>query len=1042
MVGNHATIDSCITRFRCLTSEAAFAAARALIVLCLFATPLAGQTSDESQSAIRLGQSGVNKPQEPVPEKKAQRLGMPSDPVLDTSDLPLQVSGNMVQRWRSGQTDYSYVQGDCVIVFGTQHASADRVLLVIDGPPDRIRTRMVVAGMVTNNQQPSPISTFVSFRTSLPKITAPIFRGEPSSLPDLFEHLPGEQTTDAIQSVQFNQPINDAVSSDPPSNSGSSFAIAGGTKNLELLPRNPSILPQIQQVDRPEANESLIVARGGVTVLIRDLTAQVNGEIMDLGTVALSANRVVAWLPLLSKLFQGTADIRQAQGELYLEGDIVLRQGERIIYAESMYYNIATEQGMILNAEAITTIPEYQGIVRLKSEVMQQVSEGNFIAFDAAVTSSRMGVPRYWLQSERLQLTDRQRTVADPITGLTTIESEPFVQSNNNFVYFGGAPIAYWPTFSTSLERPAFYLAGAKIKNDNIFGTQVLLDWDLFQLLGIENAPRGVDWELTTDYLSDRGPAIGTSTRYDLPALFGIPGPVRGIYDSWLIDDDGFDNLGSDRRQLTPEESIRGRSLLRHRHYLPYDQELIAELGLVSDRNFLEQFLENEWDQDTDHRTGLRYRRYGRSHLFELSAQVRLNDFFTETERLPQLDHYVIGNSLLGDRITWTAHSKVGYNRLRVADDPVDPAEALEYSPLPGEVESKGVVAATRQEIAAPIQLGPVRVVPNVSGEVSHYGEAADGNDLTRLLGQAGVRASLPMWTVDPSIESSLLNVRGLAHKVEWTAEYFYADSDTNFDELPLYDPLDDNAQEQFRRRFIDDTFGGLPLPARFDPRTYALRHGYQRYVVSPSDVVADDLQQFRLGLHQRWQTKRGLPGRERIVDLFQFDLDTILFPDADRDNFGETVGPTTYDVRYHVGDRVSLLSDGYFDFFGDGLRSISAGVRSSRPGVGDIYLGVLSLEGPISSTVLRATTDYRLNEKWIVSGATTYDFGNTGNVGQSIALTRIGESMLIKLGVNVDEGRDNVGVGFAIEPRFWPRPRLGRIGGQLIPPPGVEGLE
>jgi hypothetical protein len=219
------------------------------------------------------------------------------------------------------------------------------------------------------------------------------------------------------------------------------------------------------------------------------------------------------------------------------------------------------------------------------------------------------------------------------------------------------------------------------------------------------------------------------------------------------------------------------------------------------------------------------------------------------------------------------------------------------------------------------------------------------------------------MWRVDPSIQSSLLNVRGLAHKINWTAEYLFADSDTGRDEVPFYDPLDDNSQEQFRRRFIGDVFGGA-LPDQFDPRTFAFRNGIQRSVTSPSDVIVDDLQQLRLGVHQRFQTKRGLPGRERITDLFQFDVDTILFPEADRDNFGETVGPTTYDMRYHVGDRVTLLSDGYIDFFDDGLRSISAGVRTSRPGVGDVYVGLLSIEGPVSSTVLRSTLDYRLNEK------------------------------------------------------------------------------
>lgn len=340
-----------------------------------------------------------------------------------------------------------------------------------------------------------------------------------------------------------------------------------------------------------------------------------------------------------------------------------------------------------------------------------------------------------------------------------------------------------------------------------------------------------------------------------------------------------------------------------------------------------------------------------------------------------------------------------------------------------------------------PLELGPVKFVPFVSGEVSHYGEDALGQDRTRLLGQAGMRAMLPMWRVDPNVQSSLLNVRGLAHKVEFSGEYFYADSDTNLDDLPLYDPLDDDAQEEFRRRFFFNTFGGA-LPTRFDPRNFAYRQGLQRYVTNPSEVIADDAMQARLGVHQRWQTKRGAVGRERIVDLMRLDIDTTLFPDAERDNFGETVGPTTYDFRYHLGDRVTLLSDGYADFFDLGLRSVSAGVRTSRPGIGDIYAGLMSLEGPINSTVFRSSYDYRLNEKWIFTAANTYDFGSTGNVGQTLALTRIGESFLIRMGLDVDKGRDNVGFVFTVEPRFWPGRSIGSLGGQLLPPPGLEGLE
>ena len=44
----------------------------------------------------------------------------------------------------------------------------------------------------------------------------------------------------------------------------------------------------------------------------------------------------------------------------------------------------------------------------------------------------------------------------------------------------------------------------------------------------------------------------------------------------------------------------------------------------------------------------------------------------------------------------------------------------------------------------------------------------------------------------------------------------------------------------------------------------------------APSTEIADDLTKLKLGVRQRWQTKRGLPGRERIVDLLQLDLDLL----------------------------------------------------------------------------------------------------------------------------------------------------------------------
>ncbi len=199
---------------------------------------------------------------------------------------------------------------------------------------------------------------------------------------------------------------------------------------------------------------------------------------------------------------------------------------------------------------------------------------------------------------------------------------------------------------------------------------------------------------------------------------------------------------------------------------------------------------------------------------------------------------------------------------------------------------------------------------------------------------------------------------------------------------------------------------------------------------------------QLRVGLDQRWQTKRGLAGKERIADLVEFDVDAILFPKQDRDNFGQTVGAINYDMRVHIGDRYTFLSDGYFDVFDKGLSVISGGMLLTRPGRGDYYFGLTSLRGPIHSLVANSSINYRMNEKWIINGGSTFDLGEVGNVGQSFSLIRVGESFLTQVGVNIDVGRDNSSFFFNIEPRFFPFRGVGSVGGQAIPPAGLYGLE
>ena len=987
-------------------------------------------------------------------------IGIPAEDV----NLAVQVRGNTAWRWTEGSYEVLHLVGDCRISQGKRTATAPSMMIWIEAGdrqedrPTRIVAYLENGAEVTVEQAATPERlrdrTWLGrFVTSMPlDVHAPNYMGQPEIRPAIYQrmldaHAAGDHLP--VIAAQFQVPMAEVVPSvpsvaapqtGPATPEGVKFQL--GAQSIEIASRGSRLGARIGTTNRTETGESVVIASGGVTIIIRDVTAVPSpGQILDLGAVTLSADRIVGWLPI----FGGERGIGDGEGELYLEGDIVFRQGERIIYANRMYYNIRRNYGVVLQAEVLTPLPFSDGVagfVRLKAEVLQQLSSDELVAYGAAVTTSRLGVPRYWLQSGEIRVRNQSGAAIDPATGtMVPVQRSPKLRSENNLVYLAGVPVFYWPTLATSLEKRSFYVTGLKMKSDSVFGRQFMVDFDVHQLLGWENAPDGTEWKLSTDYLSERGPALGTQYTYELPGLFGLPGPATGALDVWGIRDDGLDTLGIDRRKLEPEKNFRGRVLLHHRHYLPYDTEFWADVGYLSDRNFLEQYLENEWDQYPDQTTGLKLRRYALNQMVDLSGQVRVNDFATQTNWLPRVDHYLLGGSLLDDWLTWTAHTNVGYAKLETATTPLNPVEAAVFQPAPWEVEREGLRAATRHELAVPLELGPIKTVPFISGEAAYWGETINDQHTTRLTGQAGIRTSLPMWAAYPNVVSPLMNVNGLAHKVEWRGDVLFAESNYSLQNLPLYDPLNDDSQEHFRRRFPINTFGGI-LPPQFDERSYALRHALQGWVTSPSTEVAGDLFVGRLGLHQRLQTKRGLIGRERIVDLLQLDVDMMLYPKQDRDNFGKVAGPLTYDYRYHIGDRLSFLSDGYFDFFDSGLRSISSGILWNRPGLGNVYLGLLSLEGPISSSTATGSVNYRLDDKWIVNASAALDLSEARNIGQQLSLIRVGESVLLRLGIAVDQGRDNVGFQFGIEPRVWPKRKLGRLGGMPLPPPGVDGLE
>jgi len=124
-------------------------------------------------------------------------------------------------------------------------------------------------------------------------------------------------------------------------------------------------------------------------------------------------------------------------------------------------------------------------------------------------------------------------------------------------VKLGGVPVFYWPWLAFNAKEPVMYLKRADYYHDDIFGHQFRTRWDLYQLLNIQNRPDGTALDLHLDYLTQRGLGHGAQFTYNRDSFLDSPTPIAGIADFWGIRDDGEDNLGLGRRNLTPESDYR-----------------------------------------------------------------------------------------------------------------------------------------------------------------------------------------------------------------------------------------------------------------------------------------------------------------------------------------------------------------------------------------------------------------------------------------------------------------------------------------------------
>ena len=587
---------------------------------------------------------------------------------------------------------------------------------------------------------------------------------------------------------------------------------------------------------------------------------------------------------------------------------------------------------------------------------------------------------------------------------------------------FWNVPVFYTPVAAGSMTENSV-LRSINIGSNSGFGIGLTTEWGFFESLG-RVPPAGTDMSYKLDYFSERGPAVGFNGSYTggfIDQLTLNPWSYSGDFTSYLVFDHGEDDLGKERINVQPDDELRGRFFWEHQHFFPDDWQAQISVGYITDPTFLEEWFSREFRTARPQETSLYLKRQRDSEAITFLVSTQLTDFATvsdlyqeqlEVERLPELSYRRIGDSFAGDGGTFFSANTLSvltFNNSSASLEDLGFAPALVGRQSPG-IPSIGTTGSPedttlrgdfRQEVDFPFSMARLRMVPYVVGRYTAYNGSVDGSNAERLYAAAGIRMTTAFWKVDDTVRSELLDLNRLRHVIEPQLNLYAGAQSADRNELLIYD--------------------------------------------EPIDAI-NDISAVQLALNQRWQTKRGGPGRWRSVDAFTFNIQGNYFlnqpPDAELDptNFRglyfvsmpEASIPRNginADASWRVSDSAQLLSDLQFNTDEGELATASIGLQVHQEKRVSYYIGLRHVGINLNQVIGGNTftfddmdlvifaADYQLTSDYQLSLANSYDLAQNRNDRSMVSLIRHFDRFYVSMSIRVDQFQNESAFMF----NLWP---------------------
>src|SRR5439155_8879717 len=252
-----------------------------------------------------------------------------------------------------------------------------------------------------------------------------------------------------------------------------------------------------------------------------------------------------------------------------------------------------------------------------------------------------------------------------------------------------------------------------------------------------------------------------------------------------------------------------------------YNLSVQGKGAAISDRNFLDQYFNAEWVNGLNQENFVYRKQQENNWAWTFLTEVRDRNWITETNWLPKVEGYWIGQDFF-NLFTNTLKGSAGYAHLQPTHQPPPAFEPTDVNRQTGRFD-------LRDELALPFPLGPFKFEPYVVGDFTYYTNEIPGDDVGRLYYGGGVRGSIPFSRLYADVQSELFNLNGLYHKMVLSGDYYWAHSSVSHTLLPQLDRLNDDASDQALRDIrplqtsLNPAHGVFLNSGFFDPQLFPL---------------------------------------------------------------------------------------------------------------------------------------------------------------------------------------------------------------------------